>query len=155
MQTPREAKKLFFCKKKVLVCPIPLRDAATYWTRANSLDLCMQIDLSSRRKSKYKYFFDKYWPSIVSAYPGITLTLFGPRGDDPIPDYISKYTNVMHAGYVDNLDQFITQFLCMLMPLHHFTGISTNLLTAAALRIPTLATPSSLKGINSVYNDLI
>ena len=96
-----------------------------------------------------KWFLETCWGRILSEIPDTKLFVVGQLADNHFIEYLSKYSNVLYLGYVNNLADVYTQSALAIAPILINCGIKVKILTYLSYGMPIVSTPQSTWGLTT------
>ncbi len=150
VQTSREAARLPWLGRRIVVAPNAVAQPAIAWNGQQSHEFAVQVNFTNRREAKLRPFIQNIWPKIRASEPTLGLALFGPGA--ALPGWAEGVAGVRYAGPVADLDAFLADKRAFLVPLEHGTGISNTVLRGLAMDMPMVITDSSSRGVRSVIS---
>jgi polysaccharide biosynthesis protein PslH len=93
-----------------------------------------------------KYFYEKVFPTIVSARPSVRWHIIG---TEPAPDVLSlaAHPNITVTGHVENVREHLARAAVVVCPMITGTGIKNKVLEAMSLGRAVVTTPLGMQGI--------
>ncbi len=92
------------------------------------------------------WFVNKVWPKVTLAAPSAVLTLIG-KGTPKKLSRLGRGSNVEVAGYVPNLEQYLSETAAFIVPLRSGAGMRVKILDAWSWGLPVVSTSLGAEGI--------
>jgi glycosyltransferase involved in cell wall biosynthesis len=93
------------------------------------------------------YFCNEIWPLIHAQLPSACLEIIGPFATDVIKQLESVSSNVVYAGFVEDLRPFLWSAAVCVVPLRMGGGTRLKILEAMAARCPVVSTTLGAIGL--------
>ncbi len=94
------------------------------------------------------YFCQQVWPEIHHYFPEEKLIIVGPNAPARWRDQYHGINNVLVAGFVQSIEEFLSQIKCTVVPLRIGAGQKGKIATSLAHGVPCLSTPVGVEGMS-------
>lgn len=99
------------------------------------------------------YFLSEIWPGVATELPGIKFYVIGPYLSDNMVHRIQKLTNVVHLGFVENLEECLNGIRVMVAPLRFGAGIKGKIGSSLANGVPCIASTIAAEGMKLSHGE--
>jgi len=94
------------------------------------------------------HFCKEIWPDLQKEFPDTKLLIVGPKAPERWKDEIDGINNVEVVGFVDDLEQFLAEIVCTIVPLRIGAGQKGKIATSMAHGVPCIASSVGIEGMN-------
>lgn len=94
------------------------------------------------------YFCQEIWPEIYQKFPDEKLIIVGPSVPQRWHQQYHGINNVEIAGFVPDLEEFLGQIKCTVVPLRVGAGQKGKIATSLAHGVPCISTPVGVEGMS-------
>ncbi len=94
------------------------------------------------------YFCQQVWPEIHHQFPEEKLIIVGPNAPSRWKEQYHGINNVLVAGFVQSIEQFLSQIKCTVVPLRIGAGQKGKIATSLAHGVPCLSTSVGVEGMS-------
>jgi len=99
------------------------------------------------------FFLDKIWPLVISEIPDAKFHVVGRNPDSTILEKAEKFSNVLVAGEVDDIRDYVLRAAVSVAPIKKGYGVRVKFLEAMAMGRAIVSTPRGAVGTGVRHNE--